>query len=45
MEETYCIVDKEKLLLLNQADIREIKEADYNSIVNVLSVEIKKLHM
>ena len=43
MEETYCIV--EKLLVLIQRGISEIKEADCNSIVNVQSLEIKQLDM
>ena len=47
MTESYCLVDKRETVLLVQIQrgISEIKEADFNSIVNAQSVEIKKLDM
>ena len=45
MEETYCIADKRKTPVLNQVVIKEIKVDDYNFIINVLSVDVKKLYV
>lgn len=45
MEETYCIVDKRKTPCTEPRVIKEMKEEDYNFIVNVPSVDEKRLDM
>ena len=45
MAETYCIVDKRKTPCVDPSGYQRIKEADYNSFVNALFAEIKKLEM
>ena len=45
MKESYCIVDKRVTPCTEQVVTKKIQEADCNSIVNVQSVELKKLDM